>query len=245
MKKLWAKEKWREFSERVKSRDDYKCLQCARDKTEVTLQVHHELYIRNKAPWEYSLSDCRTLCKGCHAKEHSLIEPDKGWYLLSIEDLGDLIGTCERINCGNSIRYEHHTYHPNWGYKIVGSTCIEHLTQEDRLLSHDILKLYKQISKFIHNSTWSNGFTQKGKKFIYTTYKHHQIRIYGDKNYNFQVALKEKGVRWFDFQKPVNTRNKSLEEVKELAFIVLKGTITNDKKEKELLRGLYRNINNT
>jgi hypothetical protein len=66
--------------------------------------------------------------------------------------LGALDGICERKNCGTGIRYEHIIYHPNWGYKIVGSTCIDHLTQEDKLLSSDILKMYKQISKFVSKS---------------------------------------------------------------------------------------------
>jgi len=77
-RKLWKNEKWYNFSDRVKERDEYKCLQCKRGRVEVTLQVHHEIYIPNKSPWEYSLSDCRTLCKGCHAKEHNLIEGSLG-----------------------------------------------------------------------------------------------------------------------------------------------------------------------
>lgn len=78
-RKLYINEKWYEFSGKVKQRDEYKCLQCGRREPEVILQVHHEIYVKGKAPWEYPLSDCRTLCKGCHAREHKLIEPDKGW----------------------------------------------------------------------------------------------------------------------------------------------------------------------
>ena len=209
----------------------------------MVLQVHHETYIKDKPPWEYSLSDCRTLCKGCHAKEHKLVEPDRGWSLILINDLGGLDGVCERKNCGNEIRYEHHTYHPGWGYKVVGSTCIEHLTQEDRLVSSKVIKLYKNISKFVHGSDWKIGFTNKGTRFISGKYKHHSIRIYGDdNNYSFQIVLKEKGVRWHDYGDFIPATDKSLEEVKELAFIVLKGTTTNDEYEKSLLREIYRKI---
>lgn len=90
-------------------RDGHRCLNCERPSNKVILQVHHEIYIPNKAPWDYSLSDCRTLCKRCHAKEHGIIEPDKGWSLISIDDLGDIAGLCERQNCGKNIRYEHLT----------------------------------------------------------------------------------------------------------------------------------------
>jgi len=242
-RKLYTNEKWNDFSAKIKHRDDFKCLRCERGELEVILQVHHEIYIKGKPPWEYSLSDCRTLCKGCHAKEHNLVEPSWGWSLISIEDLGSPYGVCELKNCGKEIRYEHLTYHPNWGYKVVGSTCIEHLTQKDRLLSSNVIKSYKNISKFVHGSEWSDGFTKKGKKYISSKYKHHSIRIYGENNnYSFQIVLKEKGVRWHDFRKIILANKKSLEEVKELAYIVLKGTISNNEEEKSLLREVYRKI---
>lgn len=241
--KLWRNKKWYEFSDKVKARDGFKCLQCGRGDSEVVLQVHHEIYIKDKPPWEYSLSDCRTLCKGCHAKEHRLIEPSRGWTLLLIEDLKDASGVCERKNCASPIRYQHLTYHPAWGYKIVGSTCIEYLTQKDILLSSHVIESYKNISKFVHTSDWQAGFTKKGKKYISSKYKHHLIRIYGEDNkYSFQIVLKEKGKRWYNYQDIINANNKSLVEVKELSYIVLKGTISNDEKEKSLLRDIYRRI---
>ena len=178
-----------------------KCLQCRRSEPEVVLQVHHEIYIIGKAPWDYPPSDCRTLCKGCHARSHNLIEPDRGWTLISIDDLGGLDGVCERQGCGTEIRYEHLTYHPAWGYKIVGSTCIEHLTQKDRLISSNTLKIFRNISKYIHSTDWNNDLTKNGKKYIFSKYKHHSIRIYGDtNNYAFQLVIKEKGARWHDYR---------------------------------------------
>lgn len=147
VRNIYVNEEWLSFSNKVKRRDGYRCLQCDRSQDQVTLQVHHEIYVAGKAPWEYALSDCLTLCKGCHAREHGLIQPQSGWSLLSITDLGDLEGICERTGCGTEIRFEHLTYHPKWGYLVVGSTCIEHLTQEDRLLSNNVIKLYKNISQ--------------------------------------------------------------------------------------------------
>lgn len=242
-RKIYVNEKWREFSARVKRRDEYKCLQCRRSEHEVVLQVHHEIYIKGKPPWEYLLSDCRTLCKGCHAKIHKLIEPDRGWTLISIEDLGGLDGVCERKGCGNEIRYAHQTYHPDWGYKIVGSTCIEHLTQEDRLISSNLIKAFKNISKFIHGSDWDSGLTKNGNKYISCKYKHHIIRIYGDNNnYSFQIVLKEKGVRWHEYRDIIHVKNKRLEDVKELAYVALKGMISDDEEEKKLLRNIYRKL---
>lgn len=240
---IYVKEEWLTFSERVKRRDGYACLQCRRGAPNVTLQVHHQTYIAGKAPWEYALSDCRTLCKGCHAKEHGLIEPDRGWTLLAIDDLGGLDGICERQGCGAEIRYAHFTYHPKWGYKVVGSTCIEHLTQEDRLLSSNVIHMYKTVSDFVHSSEWKDGITQKGKRFIYSTYKHHAIRIYGKEHaHSFQLAVKEKGIRRHAFGEIVQVNKKPTLAVKELAYVALRGTLSKDEEERCLLRNLYREL---
>jgi len=242
-KNLYTNEKWYEFSEKVKQRDNYTCLQCSRSAPEVVIQVHHKIYIPNRPPWKYALSDCITLCKGCHAREHGLIEPDTGWILLSIDDLGGLDGVCERKNCGTEIRYEHLIYHPKWGYEIVGSTCVEYLTREDRLISSYVLKVYKNISDYINNSAWYRGITKKGKKYIVSSYNHHSIRIYGDeKNYAFQIITKIKGARWHTYHDIINVHGKNLSEVKELAYITLKGTISDNEKEKKVLRQLYKKI---
>lgn len=242
-KTLYTNEEWLYFSLKVRKRDGNMCLNCFRPSTEVVLQVHHEKYIPNKKPWEYPLSDCITLCRGCHAREHGLIEPNSGWFLISIDDLGGLYGTCERANCGADIRYEHLTYHPEWGYKTVGSTCIEHLTQKDKKLSGKILTCYRNISSFVHKSSWENGTTKANKAYIGTTHAHDLIRIYGSENrYAFQVALKERGRRFYNYQDVVGVHGKSLLETKELAYIMLKGLTTKSDEEKTMLRKLYKNI---
>ncbi|MCC6076529.1 HNH endonuclease [Pseudomonas sp. GCM10022188] len=245
-KNLYANDKWFEFSRRVRLRDGNKCLKCHGSPPGVVLQVHHELYMPNKNPWEYALSDCTTLCKGCHAREHGHVEPNSGWLLISIDDLGGLIGTCERVGCGKGIRYEHLTYHPGWGYKKVGSTCIEHLTQKDKNLSEKILACYENISSFVHGSIWHKGKTKSDKPYVGAQHGHDLIRIYGqDGGYAFQVALKEKGRKFHHFKDVVRAPKKTLDEVKELAYITLKGLTTEDEEEKSMLRSLYRSIKQT
>jgi hypothetical protein len=238
----YRNEKWYTFSEKVKKRDDFKCLKCERNNHTTILQTHHKAYRPELEPWEYPLSDCITLCKGCHAREHGLIEPEKGWTLISIDDLGDPWGTCEKKGCGTDIRYEHLIYHPQMGYLTVGSTCVDYLTQEDQFLSKAVLKIYKKITDFIDDSTWEKGVTKNGKKYYFTTHSNHQIRIFGDKNYfSFQIALKLKGEKWFEFGEFIRTENKTLSQVKELGFIVLKGKTSEDEVEKKILRNIYKN----
>jgi hypothetical protein len=242
-RRAYYNDKWFDFSERVQRRDNYKCLKCGRKKGEVILQTHHKLYKRGLEVWEYPLSDCITLCKGCHAEQHGIIEPTDGWTLISIDDLEGLYGVCEKKGCGTEIRYEHLIYHPNFGYKTVGSTCVEFLTREDQLLSQEVLKVFKKISDFIQNSEWNTGYTKNNKKYYFTTHAHHQIRIYGKDNfYSYQIAIKEKGKKWFEFGDFLKAKNKTFEQVKELGYIVLKGTITDNEEEKEILRNLYKKL---
>ena len=240
-KKAYYNENWFNISETVQRRDGYKCLKCGRKKSEVILQTHHKYYKRGLEVWEYPLSDCITLCKGCHAQQHRIIEPTDGWTLISITDLEGLDGICEK--CGTEIRYEHLIYHPNCGYKTVGSTCVEFLTREDQLLSQDVLKMFKKISEFVQNSEWKIGYTKNDKEYYFTTHSHHQIRIYGNDNFfTYQIAVKQKGERWFEFGKFIKAKNKTFEQVKELGYIVLKGTITNNEEEKDILRNIYKKI---
>lgn len=242
-RKVYVNSKWEAFCQRVIHRDKGLCLQCGRGEPEVVLQVHHEVYHDGRAPWDYPLSDCRTLCKGCHAREHGLIEPDRGWRLVAIEDLGGPYAICERHGCGHEIRYAYYTYHPAWGYKLVGSTCIEHLTQADRQLSSKVVGIYKNISHFVHNTPWREARSKRGKRYMAATYKYHEIRIYGEyPKYTFQLVIKEKGVRWHDYGKFISLQDKTLEQAQELAYIALKGTLGESEEEKQLLRGIYKRL---
>lgn len=242
-RKLYYNSQWYEFAKKVKHRDHNKCVKCHRTNNQTILQVHHKLYINGLAPWEYSLSDCITLCKGCHAREHKLIEPNKGWTLILITDLREVIGVCERKGCGTDIRYENLIYHPDWGYKNVGRFCLEYLTQEDRMISNNVLKIYTKISKFVHNSIWRPGVSKNGKQFIFSEYKYHMIRIYGNKmKFAIQIWLKEKGQKWYNIRDIIPVRNTNLNQVKELGYIILRGLITENNQEKELLRKIYKGI---
>ncbi len=241
--RAYYNDNWFEFSEIVQRRDGYRCLKCGRKKGEVVLQTHHKLYKHGLEVWEYPLSDCITLCKGCHSQQHGITEPSDGWTLIAIDDLGGPYGKCEKKGCGTEIRYEHLIYHPNCGYKVVGSSCVEILTREDQYLSQEVLKVFKKISDFIQNSYWRVGYTRKNEKYYFTTYSHHQIRIYGKVDlYSYQIVLKKKGVKWFEFGGFIKAKNKTFEQVKELGYIVLKGTITDDEEEKIILRNIYKKI---
>ena len=240
VKNAYLQKKWIEFSQKVQERDGYMCVKCGRKKCDAVLQVHHKVYKNGIEIWDSPLSDCISLCKSCHAQEHRIIEPTNGWVLVSVNDLGGLNGICEKSGCGSEIRYEHLIYHPEWGYKTVGSTCVEYLTEEDQYISKEIISILKNIQNFIQRSIWEVDFTKNNNRFIYTSYSNHQIRIYGkENNYSFQIILKTKGEKWYEYGKFISAKKKSLEQVKELAYIALKGKLTKDLKKKEILGYIY------
>lgn len=49
-------------------------------------------------------------------------------------------------------------------------------------------------------------------------------------------------MRWFEFGEFIQAKNKTLDQVKELGFIFLKEKITENYEEKEILRNMYKKI---
>lgn len=60
-------DRWRRFSEDVKRRDGYKCVQC--NSTD-NLHVHHKIYYNYRDPWDYAIDLLETLCCKCHNQKH-------------------------------------------------------------------------------------------------------------------------------------------------------------------------------
>jgi hypothetical protein len=68
--------RWQRKRLEIMKRDNFACVMC-NDKKH-TLNVHHDYYIIDKAPWEYDDKDLRTLCEDCHyliSKCSSNIDP--------------------------------------------------------------------------------------------------------------------------------------------------------------------------
>jgi hypothetical protein len=157
---LYTKKEWKEFRDNVIESDGNKCTICGRDSKEVTLQVHHKIYIEGKLPWEYGLENCETLCKGCHAAEHGIIKPKVGWEYVGDEDLEDLIGTCE--NCGASIRYVYVIFHQKWGFLDVGTMCCDNLTDTEIASNkrETQLRYTSRKERFLKSKRWGFGLNK-------------------------------------------------------------------------------------
>lgn len=61
---------WQKRRLEIFTRDGFACRNCG-DKTR-PLHVHHRLYLRGAAPWQYVDGALVTLCEDCHARWHEL-----------------------------------------------------------------------------------------------------------------------------------------------------------------------------
>lgn len=69
---------WQKKRLEILNRDEFKCMFCGDDKTE--LQIHHAFYFDKENPEDYSNEMLFTLCKNCHQDEEKLKEDDKMIY---------------------------------------------------------------------------------------------------------------------------------------------------------------------
>lgn len=161
MASLYADKKWAIFRERVIELDGGVCIVCGRRRPEVVLQVHHKQYISGRKPWQYDYSDCETLCRGCHAREHGEIRPDLGWEYIGEDDLGDLAGSCEL--CGTAIRYVHYVLHEHWEQMGVGTNCCDTLTGTRE--ATEARRRLGRLRRFLSSSKWNGESEHQTIKF--------------------------------------------------------------------------------
>jgi len=63
---------WIEVRNKIYRRDEYKCVNCGKGKSDgVRLAVHHLVYNRDVEVWDVPDWYLVTLCKPCHTTEHS------------------------------------------------------------------------------------------------------------------------------------------------------------------------------
>ena len=227
-KASYRRNEWKEFSKTVICANNNQCSDCHRTPADgIVLQVHHRYYKKGLLPWQYPISACETLCSGCHAKKHGEIPPDTGWEYLGYDDLGDLIGECER--CHNEIRYEHYIYHPMWGDMTVGCNCADRLTGTTEASEHD-KKLKGRVIRFERFITPSNWIQEDNRHL--TNYVGFPITI-TKQNGKFQLTIFI----------PLQDKYDSLEDAQNAAFKMVEGiSIEEFLKEHNLPEELYTSI---
>lgn len=202
-KNIYSNKQWKEFSKEMIKDLGGQCFKCDRTKNETVLQIHHIVYEKGKLPWESPKEDLEILCKGCHAREHDILEPSDSWILLDIIDNGTANYQCERQKgidekCNTEIRYEHTIYHPNVGYRTVGSTCINHLTDADQQISKDTIKeknsFYDKLTRLENNilpQGWKHKTIKNLKKI--TTFEKNKKNNKGNYNINAVIFHNDNG----------------------------------------------------
>lgn len=68
---LLKDERWINKREEILQRDNYRCVPCTNKADDLPqlgkiLHVHHLIYIKGAAPWEYNNDDLITVCDECH-----------------------------------------------------------------------------------------------------------------------------------------------------------------------------------
>ena len=207
--KLYRKDSWKQRCQQIIEADGNACCDCGRQPPEVVLQVHHLKYEKGKKPWEYNREDLITLCKGCHARRHNLIEsiPEDVWEYVGCTDLGGLYGICEF--CGTEIRYEHYIYHPDYGeYMSVGCHCSDKLTGINTASQNDhVMHLNEQrLQRYINSPKWKKHKNcyffpdLEGYKIMIaeTNYGYYLTLIYSYLYNNYLRNVKEHSSRKYD-----------------------------------------------
>ncbi len=129
---------------------------------------------------------------------------------------------------------------------VAGSECINHLTIEDKMLCEDSLRIYKQAASFVDNHPLNRSQTKKGQSYLKCTYKHHVIRVYSESgNFAVQVAVKREGVKFYDYSDVKQVKVDNAEQAQELGYIWMRGMLSNDKKETEILRKMWVSLRKT
>ncbi len=196
---------WKVFREELIELDGAACIKCGRKQADgALLQVHHKKYLPKRAPWEYPLELCETLCRRCHAAEHGKIPPVGGWELVGEEDLGGLYGTCDL--CHAELRYVFYIQHPDWPPMAVGTVCCDALTGTKE--ASEKRRFDERLARFIKSKRWSvmegrHRILQKGIEILIYPSEEGGYRLKINKTMGITVypdvdSAKERGFEFID-----------------------------------------------
>ncbi len=88
-----------------------------------------------------------------------------------------------------------------------------------------------------------NGVPEKQKKsdksFLFSNYRNSELRIYG--NYpNLSIQINLNTSEKYEWSKVYPAKNKTIEQCKELLYLFIKGWTSNNLKEKETIKEVYK-----
>jgi HNH endonuclease len=168
---------WQEFRNNMISIAGNCCEECGREESKtVILQVHHKHYTEGKKLWEYDVTDCAVLCRGCHATEHGIVRPFSGWEYcdaVALDSYGDQ--SCEI--CDTPLLYVHTISHEKWGELEVGCDYAEMMTCDGQpsLKKKELRNLVERRKGFLSEKKWQALSSKNG---VYRLYSGRNVLIY-------------------------------------------------------------------
>ena len=121
--------------------------------------------------------------------------PHKGWRFSGLEDLGDLVGTCEMCET-QSIRYVHNMDHPNYpGVLGVGSVCAGHMEGDFEAAEQ---REKKAVSLAGRRATWMKGqWRQSRNGNPYINRNGFNVVLYARSGrWAYKITQRESGHSW-------------------------------------------------
>lgn len=238
---LHQNQKWYNFINTIKNKKDNICSCCKKKKELMLLDFNH--YKIEKEPWEQEEKSAFLVCNSCFKNNENIEEPDIGWYLLEIRDLGGLSGVCKKKSCQQKIRYEYKIYHPEYGYLTVGSTCVDYLTGKEKQMCFDIKKEYIHTKKMVNKYKPKYKKNKKGLVFLEEKYKNTLIRIYKKKENCYltriiKIKNKKPQIKEAILLKEYSTGKKALEA----GYLKIKELKSKNEEHKKILKELLLSI---
>jgi hypothetical protein len=100
--KLLRDPRWQRKRLEILQRSDFSCEVCGA--TDQTLNVHHRIYRKGAAPWEYADNELQALCEECHEAHHGLEKVLKtALAQLNIDDLERVLGYIRGLDARRKI----------------------------------------------------------------------------------------------------------------------------------------------
>jgi hypothetical protein len=144
--------RWQKRRLQILEASGWKCDNCESETK--TLHVHHKIYRKGWAPWEYDDCDLQALCKDCHASVSELHKQiDESFALMNDYDLERVLGYCHAIllfggmmEPGQEIEIKNIIYAEGVsdvvGARPLGAYEVIEFREDRKLSAHDIIAIW-------------------------------------------------------------------------------------------------------
>lgn len=120
--------RWQKMRLQIMERDLFTCVICKNSKE--TLNVHHRIYRKGRAPWEYDREELVTLCESCHLLTERLNDRIKegmlNLSLIALEGLAAMLESTSKTPTPASAA-AHNIFHAFLSLNAIKTVPIENI----------------------------------------------------------------------------------------------------------------------